>query len=68
MSPSGVQLEGQLLYERQQALRAQRRFPPAPGIVATYLRADREVADVDSFIVHLYVFYKEYLIAVLHAL
>ncbi|MEI7769307.1 MAG: TrmH family RNA methyltransferase [Chloroflexales bacterium] len=46
MSASGVQLEGQILYERQRALRAERRFPPAPQIVAAQLRAPDNIGGV----------------------
>jgi tRNA G18 (ribose-2'-O)-methylase SpoU len=46
MSTPGLQLDGQLLYERQQVLRAQGRFPPAPQIVAAQLQAPDNIGGV----------------------
>jgi tRNA G18 (ribose-2'-O)-methylase SpoU len=46
MTTPGEQLAGQLLYERQRALREQRRFPPAPQIVAAQLHDPENIGAV----------------------
>ncbi|NTW96999.1 MAG: TrmH family RNA methyltransferase [Oscillochloris sp.] len=46
MPTAGVQLDGQVLYERQKALRAHPRFPPAPQIVAVQLHAPDTIGSV----------------------
>jgi len=43
---SGAQLAGQVLYERQKALRAQTPFPPAPQIIATHLQVPDNIGSV----------------------
>jgi tRNA G18 (ribose-2'-O)-methylase SpoU len=46
MTTPGEQLAGQLLYERQRALRERLRFPPAPQIVAAQLHAPDNIGAV----------------------
>lgn len=44
--PSGTQIEGEVLYERQKALRAQKPFPPAPQIIASQLQVPDNIGSV----------------------